>query len=97
MKTKVETHRNYKGIIVKAEYLEDYLIEVTFYDNTVRVVDLEKFFKSSKHPLIHKFYPINKFKQFRIEYGALAWGDNECDINPRSMYEGKYDAVLEYA
>ncbi len=97
MKAKFESTSKYQGIIVKALYLHDYLIEVTFYDETSRVVDLEDFFKNSKHPLIHKFYPLNKFKKFYIDYGALAWGDNECDIDPMEMYRGVYDAQLEYA
>jgi len=85
----------YPYAITQAKYLYDYLIEVTFYDGTVRVVDLEDFFKTSIHPLINQFYPLEKFKQFHIDHGALAWGDNECDINPHSMYVGKYDIQLE--
>ena len=84
-------------MIKKAKYLYGYLIEVTFYDNTVRVVDLEDFFKSSTHPLIHKFAKLRQFQQFRIEHGALCWGDNECDINPHSMYAGEFDAQLKCA
>jgi hypothetical protein len=87
----------YYGIITDAKYLCDYLIEVTFFDHSVKVVDLEDFFKLSKHKLVHKFYPLEQFKQFRIERGALAWGDNECDINPVDMYEGVFDAQLEHA
>lgn len=84
-------------MIKKAKYLYSYLIEVTFYDKTVRVIDLENFFKTSTHPLIHKFANPTLFKQFRIEDGALCWGDNECDINPHNIYAGKYDAKLELA
>jgi len=84
-------------IITKAIYLHDYLIEVTFKDGVVRVIDLENFFKSSSLKLVRKFYPLKLFKQFRIEDGVLCWGDNECDINPYNIYEGKYDAKLEYA
>ena len=85
-------------MIINATYLYDYLIEVTFYDLSIRVVDLEDFFKTSKNPLISQFYPLDKFKQFYIDdTGALAWGDNECDINPHNMYAGKYDAKLELA
>jgi hypothetical protein len=83
--------------ITKATYLHDYLIEVTFEDDVVRVIDLEFFFKTSKFPLVRKFVPLKLFKQFHIEDGILCWGDNECDINPWNIYEGKYDAKLEYA
>jgi hypothetical protein len=84
-------------MIKKAKYLYDYLIEVTFYDNSIRVVDLEDFFKTAKNPLVRKHAPLNRFKKFHVdtEIGALCWGDNECDINPHNIYEGKYDAKLE--
>ena len=52
-------------IITHAYYLHDYLIEVTFKDGTVRVVDLENFFKSSKLKLVKKFYPLELFKTDR--------------------------------
>ncbi|MCL2414843.1 MAG: DUF2442 domain-containing protein [Bacteroidales bacterium] len=97
MKTKSEIKSRYQYMIVKADYLHDHLIEITFRDGTVRVVDLENFFTTSKFGLIRKFAPLDQFKQFRIEDGALAWGDNECDINPYSIYVGEFDAKLEYA
>jgi len=86
-------------MITNTKYLHDYLIEVTFYDSTVRVVDLGDFFKTSKNPLVRKFTPLDMFKQFHIDpdTGTLAWGDNECDLDPFDLYEGKFDAQLEYA
>ncbi|MDR2907967.1 MAG: DUF2442 domain-containing protein [Bacteroidales bacterium] len=83
--------------IVDAKYLHDYLIDVTFKDRTHRVIDLEKFVKTSKFPLVRKFAPLKLFKQFRVEHSSLAWGDNECDIDPFDVYAGKYDAMLEHA
>jgi len=84
-------------MITKAVYLHDYLIEVTFKDGTVRVADLKNFFQTSHLKLVRKFAPLKRFKQFRIEDGVLCWGDNECDINPHNIYEGRYDAQLAYA
>jgi hypothetical protein len=86
-------------MIKKATYLHDYLIEVTFYDGTVRVADFEAFFKNSRNPLVRKFMSLNKFKEFYVdpEIETLAWGDNECDIDPFDIYEGVFDAQLEYA
>ncbi len=83
---------------IDAKYLHDYLIEVTFEDHTTRVIDLEKFFTTSKFPLVRKFAPLKLFKQFYLaKYGILSWGDNECDIYPGDIYAGKYDARLEHA
>jgi hypothetical protein len=93
----MKTKPKFQHTVTKAEYLHGYLIEVTFFDNSVRVVDLENFFTTSKFGLIRKFAPMEQFKQFRIEDGSLAWGDNECDINPYSLYVGEFDAQLEYA
>jgi hypothetical protein len=84
-------------IITKATYLHDYLIEVTFKDGAVRVIDLDSFFNSNNLKHVRKFYPHESFKQFRIEDGVLCWGDNECDISPYNIYTGKYDAQLENA
>ena len=78
-------------MITNAQYQHDYLIEVTFKDGSVRIIDLENFFKSSNLKLVKKFSNLKLFKQFRIEDGIICWGDNECDINPHSIYAGKYD------
>jgi len=80
-------------VIRDAEYLHDYLIKLTFHDNTIRTVDLKDFFTTSKNKLINKFAPLKRFKKYRIDkHGVLCWGDNECDIDPWAMYEGKFDA-----
>jgi len=81
-------------MIKYAKYLYGYLLEVTFKDSTTRVIDLEDFFKTSTHPLIHKFANPRLFKQFRVEHGFLRWGDNECDIDPFEVYDGVFDAKL---
>lgn len=83
-------------MIKKAKYLYDFLFEVMFYDGTMRVVDLQPYF-AQKHPVIRKFAKPELVKKFHIEDGVLCWGDNELDIDPFDMYQGKYDAQLEYA
>ncbi len=82
--------------IVDAKYLYDYLIEVTFKDHSTRAIDLEALFTTGGQPFC-RFAPLELFKQFRVEHSSLAWGDNECDIDPCAIYAGKYDAVLEHA
>jgi hypothetical protein len=86
-------------MIKKAKYLYDYLIEVTFEDGTERVIDLENLFSTNPYSGFRDFLPLDKFKKFHIdeEIGTLCWGDNELDINPWNIYEGKYDAQIEYA
>ena len=86
---KIKNDRDNKAhkMIKKATYL------------TVRVADFERFFKNSRNPLVHKFASLDKFKEFYVdpEIETLAWGDNECDIDPFDIYEGVFDARLEYA
>lgn len=81
-------------MIQKAEYIKDYQIKVYFTDGKIRTIDLFNFLSTSNHPLINKFIDMELFKQFRIEMGTLCWGDNEFDINPQNIYNGKYDAGL---
>ena len=78
-------------MITKAEYIKDYQIKVYFADGEIRTIDLFSFLSASTHPLINKFLDIESFKQFRIEMGTLCWGDNEFDLNPMNIYNGKYD------
>lgn len=82
-------------MIQKAVYIKDYQIEVYFTDGKTRTIDLFTFLSSSNHPLINKYLNIELFKQFRIEMGTICWGDNEFDLNPLNIYNGKYDAELE--
>ena len=84
-------------MIKKATYLHDYLLEVTFRDGGTRVIDLEDFFKLSGLTLVKKFANPLLFSKFRVEGGTLCWGDNECEINPYYIHEGRYDAKYEYA
>jgi hypothetical protein len=79
-------------MIEKAKYISEYKIEVTFKDGLVKLIDLKPFLSQSKHHLVKKFLDIELFKKFRIEHGALAWGDNEFDISPISIYRGDFDA-----
>ncbi len=78
-------------MICKAKYIKDFQIKVYFTDGTIRSIDLFRFLSSSNHPLINKYLDIELFKQFRIEMGTLCWGENEFDLNPMNMYNGKYD------
>ena len=78
-------------MITKVQYIKDYQLEVTFYDGIVKRIDLQAFLEDSTHPLITKFRDKELFKQVRIDYGTICWGDNEFDINPESIYNGEFD------
>jgi len=80
-------------MITKVEYIENYILKVFFYDKLVRIIDLHDFFSTSTQPQTHKFFDLDLFKQVRVENGTITWGENECDINPVSIYNGEFDAV----
>lgn len=79
-------------MITKAEYIKDYQIKVYFTDGTIKAIDLFGFLSASTHPLINKYLDIELFKQFSIDSGVICWGDNEFDLNPETIYKGRYYA-----
>ena len=79
-------------MIKQATYLADYRIKVLFDDGTSRDIDLYGFLSQSRLPIIRQYLDLDKFRQFRVEDGTLAWGDNELDLNPINIYKGQYDA-----
>lgn len=77
--------------IIKAKYLRDYEIEVSFSDGQSKVIDLHKFVSESKSPLIRKYLDKSLFANVKVEYGTICWGDNGFDINPENIYNGDFD------
>jgi hypothetical protein len=77
--------------IKNAEYITGYQLRVWFTDGTNRIISLYSFLNQSKNHLINKYLNLDLFKQFRVEDGALCWGDNEFDLNPVNIYKGDYD------
>ena len=78
-------------MIADAHYIKDCQLEVIFSDRTVRHIDLLPFLSSSTNPLIRQYLNPALFARFRIENGTICWGDNDFDLNPHAIYEGKYD------
>lgn len=79
-------------MITKAEYIKDYQIKVYFADGTIKSIDLFDFLSTSSHPLINKYLNVELFRQFQIDSGVICWGENEFDLNPETIYKGRYDA-----
>ena len=81
-------------MIKKAKYIDDYKIEIVFSDNTIRNIDLKDFLFKSQDPYVKKYINKKLFKQFRIKNGDICWGDNEFDLNPFNICNGKFDYNL---
>ena len=55
---------------------------------------MKNFLENSTNAIVRRFLNLTLFQQFRIEDGALVWGDNEFDINPMKIEAGKYDVEM---
>jgi len=84
----------YMPYIKNAKYINNYKLEIEFEDGIIKIIDLESFLKNSKHPIIRRFIVPERFKEVRVEDGTVCWGNNEFDLNPFSIYRGKYDVAL---
>lgn len=72
--------------VVSAVYKGGYKIGVTFEDGVKGIVDFSKYLNHGG--VFEKFSDIEFFKNFSInkELGVLAWGDDEVDIAPETLY-----------
>jgi len=72
--------------ILKANYLEDYKLEIYFSDGEIKIADFEFFVKNSKHPSINKFSDTQKFKKVKVDSGFLTWNNGEMELSAGSVY-----------
>jgi hypothetical protein len=75
--------------VKSVKHIQEYLLEVSFENGTVRQIDLKNFLLTAKNPMTTKFRDIELFKNVRIEYGHLSWGDGEMDLSAESLYNWK--------
>lgn len=71
--------------IKKADYLEQYRLNIYFSDGTEQVIDFGPFLFEHPHPAHDKYRQLSNFKQFRIERGNLVWGEDWDLIFPVSQ------------
>ncbi|MCX6251089.1 MAG: DUF2442 domain-containing protein [Bacteroidetes bacterium] len=74
--------------IEKAEYLKDYLIQFTFSDGIIRIIDFSSFLKKARNPMTRKYLDKNLFADFSIEYGDIIWNNYELCFPIWDLYEG---------
>ena len=77
--------------IIDAQYLEGYKIRFQFQDFKESIIDFESFLKKSKNPMTTFYLNKEKFKNFKIEYGDILWGDYEMCFPIWDLYEGKIE------
>ena len=75
--------------ITEARYISDYKIRLSFNDGIVRVMDFEPFLRKARNPDLTQYRQLRKFKQFRLHYGDLMWGDYEMIFPITDLHRGK--------
>ena len=69
--------------VVKAEYLEDYRLLLSFNNGERRIVDLSNSLKGSVYTPLKD---ISYFKNFSIKFNTVEW-ENGADFAPEYLYE----------
>ena len=73
----------YLPSVIKARYVRDYIIETTFDDGTIKVIDFANWLDGPVfEPLKDKKY----FRKFFLEGSTIAW-PNGADIAPEALYQ----------
>lgn len=72
--------------IIRAEYAGGYKIHLWFNDGKNHVVDFEPFLTNARNPMSTQYRDVEKFRQFRVDYGALHWNDYEMSFSTEDLY-----------
>jgi hypothetical protein len=75
--------------ITEAEYVSGHKIRLKFSDDTSRVMDFEPLLRKTTNPDLAQYRRLKKFKQFRLHYGDLMWGDYEMIFPVSDLYRGE--------
>lgn len=84
MKTSAPTYLE----VTQAEYVSGYQVRVSFNDGTTQVVDFEPFLRKARNPDLTQYRQLRKFKNFRLHYGDLMWGDYEMIFPINDLHVG---------
>jgi hypothetical protein len=74
--------------VTEAKYLSGYKLLLTFNDGAVQTVDFGQFLAKAQNPDTTDYRDLKKFKNFRIEYGDLIWGDHQMIFPIMDLYCG---------
>lgn len=84
MKTAAPTYLE----VTHAEYVSGYKVRVAFNDGTVQEVDFAPFLRKARNPDLTQYRQLRKFKNFRLHYGDLMWGDYEMIFPITDLHVG---------
>ena len=74
---------NFLPAVVRAEYREKFLIQLTFNDGTERAVDFAPWLSG---PAFDPLKELEYFRRFFLDGGTVCW-PNGADIAPETLYE----------
>ena len=74
--------------IEQAEYVEDYILKLTFSDGHQKLVDFGSFLQQSHHSHIRKYLEQELFQHFTVAHGDLFWNDYDLCFPIADLYEG---------
>ena len=69
--------------IIRAEYVQDYKLKLTFSNGELRIVD---FVPLMQKGICRKLQDINYFRNFRLDPFTVDW-NNEIGFAPQYLYE----------
>lgn len=72
--------------IIKASYLKDYILNITFNDGVNKDIDFEPIIKARKK-LFGEILNLEKFKQFKLNDWTVSWLDGKLDLAPEYLYQ----------
>ena len=72
--------------IIKAEYVADYKIRVTFNNDESGIIDLKDAICRDNRPIFKELIDTNKFKQFEVDFDTIVW-ENGLDLAPEYLYD----------
>lgn len=75
--------------ISRAEYVDGHQLHIVFSDGNEQMVDFEPFLSNSLNPMINKYRDVSMFRDFRLEYGDLVWGDYDLCFPIADLYENR--------
>jgi hypothetical protein len=72
--------------VIKAKYVKDYKIEITFEDKKTGIVDLKETIFNDKRPIFQELKDKNKFSQIKVAMDSIVW-QNGLDLSPEFLYK----------
>ena len=75
--------------ILSAEWEGEYRIRLCFDDGSRQTIDFLPFLSQSRHPDIRAFLDPGRFRDFRLEYGNLLWGDFDLCFPIMDLYHNR--------